>query len=807
MGKAFTILNQKIQISSQMDRYNSLKLKFEKLAHQYSDSFVQVYKNENSSLDDVSKKAFQQGFQFIYEAIEIALEELVTKYKIYTLDEDTFFREYVIDYFTWEEDFNKINDQYLEIVMDSEQLDKYRQSRRESRGRVVGGGFGVSGALQGMATAGAMNIASGAAHMMFNGVAKTFTAIGNSSKKSAIFKNPETLKTLESGVYSNISNLSLAIIDAVEELIDEEIFDYITVDEAKEAELIYTNLSKGRVPEEDIAKLIFDIFTRNPYQLKYYIYTMEKYGDQNGELSRMAKYFGIDLDAYKKGQLKKQLIDIEALKSVKDIDKFLTKIQLKAKSLGLANIDEITNIYYVHREKLDVLERTVDGIIFEQHKDVEIAKEELARVKDIYSSSKPLKEAEAIQTLETLQTQNWQTAISDKYVAELQKIITKHDLEYRTVDGIEYETREEAKSIRSSQREIEKLKKLSDLTTIEGIEQALQSAETIVLPNETVRATYISYLQQLKVTLDQALRTFKGVQYDTIELAKTAEEVYLAKVQAEKESIHTIITGDISKKQLKKQLEALSPSQFETHEALEELNTVKKEYLNTKAVSKEDVKKQSGKKSKGKSIVKFILASVATLFIAIIGLALIGANADSEQEQENVIEQSAISQQSVLVEESSVVSAVEEIVTTEESVQPVMTTPISVNSLDSVPFIGSNNTVESARQQIENLVYYYLQAYVQGDISSLEYYIYSESDFYSEQLQYMESLRNRNIMLDLIDYSVLNINQVSDEAFSVTVEEFYTIDNPSSGFKSTSQTSNYSVELIYGEFYITSLEL
>lgn len=129
------------------------------------------------------------------------------------------------------------------------------------------------------------------------------------------------------------------------------------------------------------------------------------------------------------------------------------------------------------------------------------------------------------------------------------------------------------------------------------------------------------------------------------------------------------------------------------------------------------------------------------------------------------------------------------------------------NDLDEVPVQGANNTAESARDQIGYLLMYYLQTYTDGDTASLGNYVYPSSAFYSEQQTYMESLNSRGIVLDLIDYELISIEQIADKKYEVNADEYYTIDNPEKGFSDTKQTSKYTVELIDGEFYITAVKL
>lgn len=130
----------------------------------------------------------------------------------------------------------------------------------------------------------------------------------------------------------------------------------------------------------------------------------------------------------------------------------------------------------------------------------------------------------------------------------------------------------------------------------------------------------------------------------------------------------------------------------------------------------------------------------------------------------------------------------------------------SSSALDEIPE-GAFNTVETARTQIGYTIAYYLDSYVQGDTSSLAYMIHPSTEFYQSQVNYLESLNNRGITMDLIDFSIVSMEALSKNKYKVTVDEIYLIDNPEKGSKETQQTSYYTVELIDGEFYITDLTL
>lgn len=111
--------------------------------------------------------------------------------------------------------FNKVYDRYAEVVMNEEELDRYRVARREGRARWQGGGFGLAGALSGAVTASALNLVTGAGHMVFNAVGKTISSIASSFKLSKIYNDPKTCNTLTVGLRKSVFNLHFALVDCL----------------------------------------------------------------------------------------------------------------------------------------------------------------------------------------------------------------------------------------------------------------------------------------------------------------------------------------------------------------------------------------------------------------------------------------------------------------------------------------------------------------------------------------------------------------------------------------------------------------
>ena len=222
--------------------------------------------------------------------------ELLNAQGVYSLDELAFYDKYVIDSCIDDNFQNKIIDLKREIdAVDirQEEEEMYRQVRKESRGRVVGGGFGLGGAIKGMAQAGMMNAASGIAHSAFNAVGNVGSGIAASSDKAAIYKKYK--EPLKAALMQDLYDIRNAIRTALQKEAG-IVCKYVTDSEYDKAKAIWNNYRLGRIPAEKKKEQIIEALTLNPYSIEIYDSIWEDYGDENGELRKMATYFGIPLE-------------------------------------------------------------------------------------------------------------------------------------------------------------------------------------------------------------------------------------------------------------------------------------------------------------------------------------------------------------------------------------------------------------------------------------------------------------------------------------------------------------------------------
>lgn len=128
MGKEFKLNGITISFDSARVEYNELRMKFLDVAYKYTNEFIELYKT-NKNLDDVHNNAFDQGNRVISKAITNEAIPLLIDKKIYNVNAEKFVDAYA-DLYIWEDQFRKIDDKYLELVLEKEQMEEYRKKQK-----------------------------------------------------------------------------------------------------------------------------------------------------------------------------------------------------------------------------------------------------------------------------------------------------------------------------------------------------------------------------------------------------------------------------------------------------------------------------------------------------------------------------------------------------------------------------------------------------------------------------------------------------------------------------------------------------
>lgn len=300
MAKEFKVGNQILKVSDELEEYNKLHHRFVLSAEGAKKLFRTYYEEFNSSLDDVRNKVKSEAMESLHDVIVDNISMLLNQ-DIYDVDQYIFIdeycdsKEYLPIFDACDVVINKCNQ--IDINLERKKVE--REYNKETRGRVMGGGFGFAGAIKGMATAEAMNFATGVAYSGANMIGNWIDGRIANSEKRAIFHDPETLKNLEDALYKSAFNTHYAYIDIVEERTGTAIKKYEPSEERK-ALAMRNNIDMVYPDRELEEKIAVQMLATHPYDPYYYKTIISKYGDENGELQTIAEFFNVDIEQVKK---------------------------------------------------------------------------------------------------------------------------------------------------------------------------------------------------------------------------------------------------------------------------------------------------------------------------------------------------------------------------------------------------------------------------------------------------------------------------------------------------------------------------
>lgn len=296
----YNISGDEIIIPTEVENDRNLLLSTEKLVEQAGDRFDSWYEEQyscESLLRNIDEMWNQARRPLVKKGIE-----LLNTVGVYSLDEDIFIHRYAMECV---EDFYSVaSDMQSKVGAVERQKQEeylYRQQRKDSRGRVVGGGFGLGGALKGMATAGVLNATTGMAHSIGNAVGNMGTSIAASSNKSSILK--ATREPLKEALFRSLWKVVGGIRRALEQEAGVKC-RYVTDSEIDSAYAILNNYTQNRIPEDRKKEQLLKALKLDPYNIESYYYIWEAYGDANGDLRKMSSYFGVGLEDHLKNTAK-----------------------------------------------------------------------------------------------------------------------------------------------------------------------------------------------------------------------------------------------------------------------------------------------------------------------------------------------------------------------------------------------------------------------------------------------------------------------------------------------------------------------
>ena len=286
MGK-YTLLGQTIEFEECNERFFDIQYRLWQATEAAVAEFNAWYDSRGDILS-VLKGYEQKAGELIANLASKKLFADLTTLELYDISQDRYIDECLICDNSGDA-FDKIVDAYNSIVAQQEAEAEYRAERKANRGRVVGGGFGVGGALKGMATAGAMNAISGAGHGLVNAIGNIGSSIEAASAKRELYNNNSAKALLRSGICDDI----LACFNAHIHLINQRKNRYyISSFDSDKAGALFQN---AKTVHEKQTELLLESFKNCPWNEDLLVYLFLTYKDDRKNIWDIAKRFHVDL--------------------------------------------------------------------------------------------------------------------------------------------------------------------------------------------------------------------------------------------------------------------------------------------------------------------------------------------------------------------------------------------------------------------------------------------------------------------------------------------------------------------------------
>ena len=297
----YKILDTEIKVSTGIENSYFIRKTFLPYIQQSKDLFRSWYLSQYSC-----DRVWRNLDAIMHELTDLVAPkalEILQANGIYTIDygmlSDLFFNNC---FDTFEDNAHEMMHKVVEIEGHQEDMADYRRERKASRGRVVGGGFGLSGALKGMATAGAMNAASGLAHSVGNMVGNIGSSIAASNSKSQVYSAYKDRLTEDAGDFVwDVMKEMRAILKKEKNMS----FEFQSSESREKGDAILNNIAECNIPEDREQEMLAEALKLNYYNNEIYETIWIYFGDKTGDLVKMASYFDIPLEEFIFEELKR----------------------------------------------------------------------------------------------------------------------------------------------------------------------------------------------------------------------------------------------------------------------------------------------------------------------------------------------------------------------------------------------------------------------------------------------------------------------------------------------------------------------
>ena len=227
--------------------------------------------------DNAINQCIEQGYKFLLSnnVYDVSKDQLIVECRNAIADGD------------YAKAYGEFEEGCLAIVATEEQMQKYRQLKKENRGYWQGGGFGVKGAIKGAITAGAMNAVGDVFHGIGDFIATGFDESKINKKKQELLKKKNWLGQSYEGVVSDINTIFECVYRVYTR--DKHI-NMPPVNSAKKL-VYFKNAMAVKEDEEEFLKLMLMTLQEYPYARVDYLTLLKFFKGLDSEVLQMMEFF------------------------------------------------------------------------------------------------------------------------------------------------------------------------------------------------------------------------------------------------------------------------------------------------------------------------------------------------------------------------------------------------------------------------------------------------------------------------------------------------------------------------------------
>ena len=280
------LFGRKIQFQENLKTEIAIYNIFEKYAIQFKEEYREFYfscSGAGEVLNRSKKFAFSK-----YHVVCERIISILSANGVFGISETDLMNWHCI--FAISTELDRLQNSIDEIGRQKQREIAYREYRKESRGRIVGGGFGVSGAIKGMTMAGAANMTTGAVHSIAN-------AFGNMSSNSQYNRKMSELYSsgscgeLSDAIYKDV----IAFYNVLEKCFEQNrIRCGNVIQKINRADVIYTQLLDEEIPKKNIEDALASLIATFPGKGNYYLLARKMSDTPSEKLIECMNYFQLD---------------------------------------------------------------------------------------------------------------------------------------------------------------------------------------------------------------------------------------------------------------------------------------------------------------------------------------------------------------------------------------------------------------------------------------------------------------------------------------------------------------------------------